>query len=429
MRKMFLEDCQKRRGDDNFRGGDCKIFSNDKIEKIMELPKFLLNMEFNDLPGEVILIILEKVHPGLWNLLKLVCKRWYRVVPNLLIPQWRKKRIEMRVKKYGCKPFNLCRYGVRYNNPEILKWARDNCCRWDKITFRIAVIVTINENLGTGLLDWVRDNGCPLDNVSFKFATEQIIIKNRGIEVLEWVKNNGIPFCNFTRKTLCNFATEKNRFDILIWAKKNGFESSRQQLYRTAARYGNLDCLKWLKKENPTYTIPRVTYSATSDDNFECLKWLIENGCRLHSSVPSLLCKKGNLEMLIWLRENYPDWNKSERRKKIFQSARKKIFQSALEYGKVKIVEWIGIPENYKFPSNDYLTCSEKGYLEILKWLRNCDIWEVNCSYVLRFHIPKKGIPRHLVEDLDWDRACYNVAEHFGNENIMEWINGLKILS
>ena len=59
---------------------------------------------------------------------------------------------------YVKKTYNdlrICYFAVKYGDIELLKWALENGCKWDKTAYKCAVIYRQSE-----ILKWARENGC-----------------------------------------------------------------------------------------------------------------------------------------------------------------------------------------------------------------------------------------------------------------------------
>jgi hypothetical protein len=78
---------------------------------------------------------------------------------------------------------NVCNYAARRGHLEVLQWARENGCHWDKWTCAYAAKCGHLE-----ILQWARENGCPWDKWTCAYAAF------RGhLEVLQWAHKNGCP--------------------------------------------------------------------------------------------------------------------------------------------------------------------------------------------------------------------------------------------
>ena len=67
---------------------------------------------------------------------------------------------------------------------EMLKWARENDCPWDKQTCADAAMGGHLE-----VLKWARENGCPWDERTCAFAAE-----GGHLEMLKWARENDCPW-------------------------------------------------------------------------------------------------------------------------------------------------------------------------------------------------------------------------------------------
>ena len=75
-------------------------------------------------------------------------------------------------------------HAAKNGHLEVLKWARDNGCPWNKYTCVFAA-----QNGHLEILRWAHNNGCPWD----KYTTYAAVSHGQ-MEILIWALNNNCPY-------------------------------------------------------------------------------------------------------------------------------------------------------------------------------------------------------------------------------------------
>ena len=153
-----------------------------------------------ELPGELLSLLLNVTAcTSKLSIIILACTSnfFYKIARNYAILHG----IERQIK---CKD-------IAYEGSlNILKWARENGCKWDASTCTHAAL--------GGHLDvlmWARENGCEWNSdVYYRAATQG------HLHILEWALANGCPWGIF----VCQYATQNGHLHVLIWAVSNGCE-------------------------------------------------------------------------------------------------------------------------------------------------------------------------------------------------------------
>lgn len=91
-----------------------------------------------------------------------------------------------RLQKLICKKIKnknrICHLAAKIRSLNILKWAHENGCCWDKYTSLYAV-----ENGDLEMLKWAHENNCPWSGYDCHMSAR----KNNHDEIIEWIiKNN-----------------------------------------------------------------------------------------------------------------------------------------------------------------------------------------------------------------------------------------------
>ena len=85
---------------------------------------------------------------------------------------------------------DLCEDAARGGHLDVLKWARENDCPWDKWTCAFAA-----EGGHLEILKWARENGCPWDEGTCSYAAY-----GGHLDVLQWARANGCPWDEISRR-------------------------------------------------------------------------------------------------------------------------------------------------------------------------------------------------------------------------------------
>ncbi len=169
---------------------------------------------------------------------------------------------------------------------EVLKWARDNDCRWDHWVCSQAALEG-----HLSILEWARDNGCPWSERTCSSAAA-----GGHLDILEWLRKNGCPWDSWT----CARAVSKGHVHILKWARKHECPwDAMTCLY--AAERKDLETLEWLRKHGCPWNSTTCS-SAASRGDLKTLIWARDNGCPWDSMVCTGAAMGGHVETLKWAR-------------------------------------------------------------------------------------------------------------------------------
>lgn len=147
----------------------------------------------------------------------------------------------------------------------------------------------------------------------------------------------------------CRQAAAHGNLELLKWEKENDFDFDRSTFAASAA-YGHLNIMKWLKEINcPIYPEYQM------DDGTSIQR-------RYDTYVSRCAAENGNLENLIWLRQNGCEMVAAT-------------FTKAIEFKHNHVIEWLKNIE-CPFDSNTFIAAAKRTNLEMLKWLK-----DNNCKY------------------------------------------------
>ena len=225
---------------------------------------------------------------------------------------------------------------------ELLKWLREQRCRWDQSTCIMAA-----ENGNLEVLKWASQNGCLCT-----CRTTAGAAKGGHLEVLKWLRENG---CDWSESTCC-LAAEHGHFEVLKWAIENGCKHSAKT-WSSAVKRGDLAMLGWLKEKGcPSYATSVI--EAAESDRKDVLMWLDENGYSWNRTAWASItaAKKGNFELLKWLRANHWIFNVTT-------------CYSAAEGGNLEMLKW-AIANGYEWEKDQMCRkAAASGNLDMLKWV------------------------------------------------------------
>jgi hypothetical protein len=177
---------------------------------------------------------------------------------------------------------------AKHGNSMLLKYYfRDSGVLWNTFTCG-----SIAQSGNLNLLQWARENGCPWNKLTCSYAA------SRSLEILQWARENGCPWDEST----CAMA--KN-LEILKWALDNGCPWNKQTC-SVAAKTGNLEILKWAREHGCPWD-ETTCLEAIIGEHVEILNWAITNGCPCdHIKIFQYAIEVENLEVLNWATKNFP---------------------------------------------------------------------------------------------------------------------------
>jgi hypothetical protein len=102
----------------------------------------------------------------------------------------------------------ICTNAAKGGHLEVLKWAWENGCAWNRDTCAYAAKGGYLE-----VLKWLREKGCDWDSDTCIYAAS-----NGYLEVLKWARENGCEW----HSHVCAFAALNGHLEVLKWARENG---------------------------------------------------------------------------------------------------------------------------------------------------------------------------------------------------------------
>lgn len=246
------------------------------------------------------------------------------------------------------------------------------------------------------------------------------------LDILQWLKNENYK----SNPKILRYAIINGHLHILQWAIANGYELCAHH-YEDAAKSGNLQILLFLKENCcPKESISPYLY-ATMSGHLHILKWLRENGhpwrnekCASYDII-LIAISKGIFEIVKWLVNN--------KCPPCHEKNRPFVCQNIAKTGNLPLLKWARENE-YVWNHNTTSNAAEHGHFEMLKWA-----FENGCE--LHRDIFSKALKSNDLEIVKWIHANKHVTnyeldldtcENFlknGNLEMLKWIikNGYKL--
>lgn len=114
--------------------------------------------------------------------------------------------------------------------------------------------------------------------------------------------NNGY-ILDLNKKSVCNYAIESGKLEILKWLYENGYKFEKSAFELAVEDKNNFEIMEWLYSINCEWDESACGVTAYYG-NFENLKWSRKNGCPWNTHTCSNAVHSGNLEILKWLYDN-----------------------------------------------------------------------------------------------------------------------------
>ena len=152
-------------------------------------------VDWSSIPNEIWNIIFSKLEDCSAATLQFVCKKWKKVRG---VDIWN----------------NLCADAARDGQLSILRWARQQGCRWSVFTSCNAA-----ENGHLHVLKWLWKNGFWENGSWSECNTLKRAAAGGHLDIMEWLMHNG---CSWYMDA-CVIATREGRLEVLKWANDMGY--------------------------------------------------------------------------------------------------------------------------------------------------------------------------------------------------------------
>jgi hypothetical protein len=223
--------------------------------------------------------VLQRLDPTDCTMLARVGKLWLAVVVANNLP---------RAGKGGAGRLKLEDF---VGSVERLAWAKDNGCKWNKLT-----CAYIARGGHLGVLQWAREHGCPWSSTTCERAAE-----GGHLEVLTWAREHDCPWGTQT----CDSAAGGGHLEVLKWAREHHCPWD-EATGMFAAMHGHLDVLRWARQHNCEWG-QRTCSCAAYGSQLEVLQWLREHGCPWDASECARDAdRRGHVEVARWVRAQAP---------------------------------------------------------------------------------------------------------------------------
>jgi len=137
-----------------------------------------------------------------------------------------------------------------------------------------------------------------------------VILPGRA-SLAKWALAEGCPRIERGRAgwTMAHVAAELDRPELVKWlcGEEGGFRMDLKLMMHVGRR-GNLELMKWLRAEGCLWD-KRTSKEAARKGQLETLRWALENGCPGDSAVCHWAVLRGHVEMLRWAREFGCPWD------------------------------------------------------------------------------------------------------------------------
>lgn len=419
-----------------FLMGSSKKITNESIVKF--LPKDVLHMiwieyaisNYSDL---------SLVNLGLLEILKIKKQRYGKII-NI---------------------YNLVQESIFRDRFDIFEWLLNNCTSEiavDRRTIRLAIKT---HSQGRHYLDWFKQNGKLPSSYHFNMGGMYFdAITANNIEAVKWVHENTQDVITTDVLCLCctngntdmldvlfsygietniidisrflQIASSNNHINVIKWIVKH--YSNQVCICDTiywASLYSKLDIMKWVYKNESTYfvkcqnrhncqcpNIDNIMYTGEMysslcykngkpQDVFDTIKWIYQIYGHYKISQTTINCasKIFNLDMLIWLHENIPEFNPKSSK---YLGCSKDALFNAIKYNNIKMIDWL-IKNRPEFDPNSkkyigYLNminvACETGELEKVKYVKKlCKIFDITSALYTAYQSEKFEIANWLYKN------------------------------
>ncbi len=284
------------------------------------------------LPIEVLVEIIKlaaKTHQGLLSPYKFV-NRYWRAAVEMIFKQTEPipKTIGNYIKRGHLRPemvlwlrsqkysdSDVCPEFTQLNRLDLLKWAQQNTFRVDKRVYPIAASIGSLE-----ILDWLYGHGNKPRQCTMLRSAD-----SGSIAAIKWFLDRG---CKFHTK-LYNEAVKRNHIGVVGWLLDQD-KAFHMSVMADAAQFGRLEIMKLFMKQGLPY-LPVYNQLAAFHGHVNILRYARSIACYPDYSTCNQAAKGGQLEVLDWLFEHYPD---------LVTSAHSLILEIASTVGQLTVSEW-----------------------------------------------------------------------------------------
>lgn len=318
-----------------------------------------------------------------------------------------------------------CEYFAKEGLVNLLKWARENGCKWNSL-----VCVKAARAGHLEALKWAHENGCKwnslvcvkaaagghlnvlryLEEIGHRFSSFvcEVAVSNGHLEAAEWLIERGFLFGDGA----VNKAAHGGHLHVIKWVVANG-RVLGPLVFSAAASGGHLELLKWMRKNGHGCELRRLKFIS-----FEVVKWMYEEGIVTDIlACEELLSWDCSLPVLEWMVTNGHEF-----------SWRAYDYISAS--GNLKALKWAR--EKGEAPRGDKVweNFAKAGNLKAMKWLVSngfdCqkNLATKLCSAdVLEWLFQRGQMPREPLMDAAVDSGSTKVLEWAFSKN-SEWERG-----
>jgi len=339
------------------------------------------------LPNELLALILNHAPDIVWPFAALVNRRWYATIGHIVC---RTKGPD--VKATG-DILSMCL--ARMGHWHLIDWATRHLVR-PRDPFRAcAIMAAIGSIAG---IQWMRERGHAWNGTAYAAA-----IRHGRFAHAEQLRALGCP----GEQAVCVEAARTGTVPIIEWAHRSGFTVSPNVTIE-AARNGHTHVLDWLEARG-LFTAERVSVEAALNGHLCVIRWLLWHDLVIDKAAcVEAAARRGHMPIIAWACD-----------RKFPVTAQVSV--EAARGGHLPIVMWA---EEKGLLNIDGIVekAARRGHLHILAWVHNRHFWNADiCARAARGGHLNIIVWAHdhgyMVDDATWCEA-----EARGHVRILEWL-------
>lgn len=185
---------------------------------------------------------------------------------------------------------------------------------------------------------------------------------------------------------LVTYSARHGYVKILEYAMKKGYKTDH--VLEIAVNHGRLGVLQWLKELQPFASLSTWSSSccstAAGNGDLEMLEWLVRYGCHATEACIVMAATNGHVHILDWIKKKSPIY---------------------WDNGDELDIKWL------ERDWNILSVCTERGHLNVLKWLKANNIYDRNLIAVTAStnnrHEILEWLQSNTLKDNDYETKSY----------------------
>ena len=337
-----------------------------------------------DLPLDVVQMIVRRSDPRIFGLLKFVSRDFRDAVGHYLLVDGNDDAVDCRGSETP-EPSTTIRITDMCSSPELLAWAFSKGCPIrDERVCNVAVVTGGSETLKVARLNgcewssevsrsacevgdaracqWAYENGCPFDDSALEAAAF-----GGHVDIMDWLLKTRIDPNPKTRKLTTRepvspdygsplpvaAAAEGGSLRALQWLRNRGFAWSALAC-EVAAKEGHVDVLEWCIEHGCPLSSD-VSSAAASGGHIHVLRLLLDKGCPFDTGACTAAARSGSLAVLEFARGRGLPWSATA-------------CEAAASEGRLEALEWCR-RNGCEWNADATWAASQEGHLSVLKFL------------------------------------------------------------